>query len=530
LQVSNSVAIFQSRKDGWLSFAFNRTINRFYSKADQRVVLLQDCFYKIVFKTGSDQIDKEGSMKHLFKRILKSMFIGMISVTGLLLFLIILSVRPIDRKPVMQHKYGQHNAQTVQSENGLYLSRPSGPLLAGTGKAGITPPLGTPLAGYGDRKGAPSISVHDSLFVQSLCLHTQSSKVLFIAADILLIYPELARKIESRLEADYHIKPHQLYYTATHTHSGAGGWGRGWLERQFAGDFHPSVAAMLVDSTIMAVRRSLKNPIPVIYKSGEIPLPQYCHNRLVKGAPVDPALYYIAFWNAHEPFAVLALYSAHATTLSGRNMAFSSDYPGYFKRRIEKEWGGMALFAASTLGSTSVRGQGHGFEKAMMVGQGLADSLLVRLDAIDSGLLIQQNTRNQATVNLGVERIELQAPSMQVRISDNIRLAPWLATKILGSHKPVYLSLLRLDSLLLIGSPAEFSGELGLEVKAAAHRQGWHAQVTSFNGCYMGYVTPSKYSERPGYETRLMSWFGPFFGDHLCDLMISMVRAAQPAG
>ncbi|MBD3373630.1 hypothetical protein GF406_01225 [candidate division KSB1 bacterium] len=486
----------------------------------------------ILAMTGTDQTDQEESMKRLFKRILKGIFIGIIAVTALLLVLIILSVRPVDRKPAQQQKYGQNNVQTVEKENVLSLSRPSGPLLAGTGKAGITPLPGTPLAGYGDRKGAPSTGVHDSLFVQTLFLQNRSAKVFMITADILLIYPELARQIESRLLTEHDIRADQIYFTATHSHSAAGGWGEGWLETQFAGEYDARVTSMIIDSTVMAVQRSLVAPRPVIYEHGQVSLPQYCRNRLVKGGPVDPALYYIAFWHNRAPFALFATYSAHATTLSGRNMEFSGDYPGYFTRRIEKEWGGTALFAASTLGSTSPKGEGKGFERAEFVGEGLADSLLVVLDQRDSTLhsLYHAGGPEMKEVNLIAQRMILQNPSMQVRLSDNIRLAPWLAEKILGSHEPTYLSVLRLDSLLLIGSPAEFSGELGLKVKRAGLENGWQAQVTSFNGCYMGYVTPSKYAEQPGYETRIMSWFGPYWGDHLCDLMISIVTAAPPSG
>ncbi len=471
-------------------------------------------------------------MKRLFKRVLKGIFIGIITVTGLLLVLTILSVRPVDRKPANEHTYGQYNERAVKEENRLYSSLPSGPLLAGTGKAGITPPLGTPLAGYGDRKGAPSAGIHDSLFVQALCLQNRSAKVFMITADILLFYPELARQIESRLLTEHDIRADQIYFTATHSHSAAGGWGEGWLETQFAGEYDARVTSMLIDSTVMAVQRSLVTPRPVSYKHGQISLPQYCRNRLVKGGPVDPALYYIAFWHNRTPFALFATYSAHATTLSGRNMEFSGDYPGYFKRRIEKEWGGTALFAASTLGSTSPRGEGRGFERAKSVGRGLADSLLIVLKNDDSTLptLNHAGGSQQNEVSLFTQRLILSRPPMQVRLSENIRLAPWLAEQILGSHEPTYLSVFRLDSLLLIGSPAEFSGELGLNVKRAALEKGWQAQVTSFNGCYMGYVTPSKYAEQPGYETRIMSWFGPFWGDHLCDLMIAMVTATPLSG
>ena len=41
---------------------------------------------------------------------------------------------------------------------------------AGWGSRSITPPVGTPLAGFGARKGKPSTGVYDEIFVKALAV------------------------------------------------------------------------------------------------------------------------------------------------------------------------------------------------------------------------------------------------------------------------------------------------------------------------------------------------------------------------
>ena len=42
-----------------------------------------------------------------------------------------------------------------------------------------------------------------------------------------------------------------------------------------------------------------------------------------------------------------------------------------------------------------------------------------------------------------------------------------------------------------------------------------HLLVTSFNGGYIGYVTPSRYFDIDHYETRIMNWYPPGTGEYI---------------
>jgi neutral ceramidase len=47
--------------------------------------------------------------------------------------------------------------------------------------------------------------------------------------------------------------------------------------------------------------------------------------------------------------------------------------------------------------------------------------------------------------------------------------------------------------------------------------------ITSFNGGYAGYITPMKYYDQNGYETRVMNWFGPGNGEYFSECVRRMV-------
>ena len=68
-------------------------------------------------------------------------------------------------------------------------SRSAAALEAGIAKVEITPPVGTPMAGYGKRWGRPSTGIRDPLYVRTLALGDGERKLLLISADLLVFPP-----------------------------------------------------------------------------------------------------------------------------------------------------------------------------------------------------------------------------------------------------------------------------------------------------------------------------------------------------
>jgi len=449
-------------------------------------------------------------IKKVFKMLLT--FIAVIIV--LVIVLLAISLRLVDSRHYSETDYYRNTVARIDSILAGRADKSETQLFLGAGKAGITPQVGVPLAGYGARKGAPSTGVHDSLFVRVLALEAGEQQAFIIGYDALLLHPPIARRLEAKVKNQFAIPAEQLYFTATHTHSGPGGWGESWLDQQFAGPPDSTVSIILIDSTLAALKRAIKNKKAASFTAQKVDAPRFIRNRLVgEQGQVDDDLFLISFWQNNMCAGALATYSAHATVMSANNMALSGDYPGTFERKLENTLNSTVLFAAAGLGSHSNRSKGQGFDRAAFVGEGLADSALVHI----------HDQSPQSRVTLRAFRIPVDLAKPQVRLTQKICLAPWLAKKLLHPNQ-CYLQVLALNDFVLIGSPGEFSGELALRVKTTASEEDKLVSITSFNGCYIGYVTPSEYASMDEYETKLMSWFGAYTGDYLTDLMQQILR------
>ena len=125
-------------------------------------------------------------------------------------------------------------------------------------------------------------------------------------------------------------------------------------------------------------------------------------------------------------------------------------------------------------------------------------------------------------IAFGVLGVEVTLPPLNVRISDGLRLRPWVASRLVPSRKESFLQAFRIDRAVWVSTPCDFSGELALGIKHLLQAKGRSAVITSFNGDYIGYVIPCRYYHLDGYEPRIMSFFGPNVPDYLDELIRMM--------
>ena len=143
-------------------------------------------------------------------------------------------------------------------------------------------------------------------------------------------------------------------------------------------------------------------------------------------------------------------------------MEFSADYPGYWQRAVEQATGGMAVFLAGGVGSHSPVPGGSGLAGAEQMGQALARMLVDQLP----------QTALTNAVTFGMLGLDVTMPPLNVRLTDGIRLRPWLAAKLVPAKSHSYLELFRIDDSVWISTPCDFSGELALGIKDFLHARG----------------------------------------------------------
>jgi neutral ceramidase len=400
-------------------------------------------------------------------------------------------------------------------------------LEAGFAKVSITPDLNNsedlyregkfiqvPLAGFGARKGKPATGIHDSIFIKAVALKVDQQILVLVSADLLIMPPNIIDSV-TKLLSQKGIRREQLFYSATHSHSSLGGWGPGYIGKQFAGKENKNLEKWLVLQISVAVTSAIADLKPACIGSGSFNAESYTRNRVIgESGTKNNDFSFITIEQIGFKKAIIGSFSAHSTTMGSENLEISADYPGYWERKIEATSADMALFFAGSIGSQSPVGKGDGFDKPKYIGESLADSLNLYLP----GVILKEK------ITFCAVSIKIQLPEYHIRITTKINLSTFLSTKLMPPPENVYLQAIRIDKMVWITTPCDFSGEYALQIKNALAAKGFNSNITSFNGSYVGYIVPGRYFYVNEYEPKLMGWFGPSMGEYSMDLIRQISR------
>jgi hypothetical protein len=162
------------------------------------------------------------------------------------------------------------------------------------------------------------------------------------------------------------------------------------------------------------------------------------------------------------------------------------------------------MFMAGAVGSHSGKVPEQGWSCVDVMSQEVSKGFLANRDKL---VTIRDST-------LVMRKVPLLLSPPQVKVLPDWQLRPWTFDLAFGDY-PEFLTALRIGDVVMLGVPCDLSGEFnhGFDSLAAIH--GLNAMVTSFNGGYIGYVTPGKYYDVDHYETQLMNWYGPGNGEYI---------------
>jgi len=433
------------------------------------------------------------------KRILRVILIVFIFCLGLLLLFLAVSVAPIDRSVDRKQLYTTMMnrmdtlARPVISHRGFSI---------GFAKENLTPSYPTATAGYGKRMGKLYESVHDSIYVRTMVIDNGARRVAVVSADLLIIPPTVTALLEKELpEIDFTLD--NTYLGAIHTHNSIGNWGKGVMTFLY-GSYDDSMVHFIADKIKRSIQRASRNMLPATLKAGAIPLSNIVYNRLIDHGPVDSLLRVVEIHRSDSSKLLLMSFTAHATCLFSRDLQLSRDYPGMLVDSIEAKNYSFVMFMAGAVGSHAGKAPEQGWSCVDWMGEKVSKGFLENRNQL---IAVHDST-------LEMHRVPLLLSDPQVKVLKNWRVRPWLFSLAFGDY-PEYLTVLRLGNIVMLGTPCDFSGEFNRSLDSIATRNGLQAMVTSFNGGYIGYVTPDKYYDRDHYETQLMNWYGPGNGEYM---------------
>ena len=400
-------------------------------------------------------------------------------------------------------------AITAIEQHGKQVSHGSdiGRFHAGWGIRSITPPVGTPLAGYGSRKGKPSTGVHDEIYVKALSVSDGTDTAVIVGSDMLIVPENVADRVRTCVSQQTSLTANDILFNASHNHSGPGAFSPGLASKLFNGPYNSQIPAFLTSAFTEAIVEAYQSLEPARITRGSVDAPKYIRNRTRKEGPLDSELSYMLFEQDDGDRCYVVSYSAHPTVLGAGNMQFTGEYPGFLMRRITKATGAEAIYLAGAVGSMSHRAPpgNDPFERSQAMGVALADEVMA--DAAHKQLV-------QERVDVASIGIPISLPPFQLRLSEHWRVSKFLPP-MLGIDADGWMHAVRIGDIALIGTPADYCGEISVELKSWAEDRSCDLWVLSFNGDYVGYISPDKYYYNKdenggyGYEGGTMSWIGP---------------------
>ena len=374
----------------------------------------------------------------------------------------------------------------------------------GSSQKNITPNIPVRIAGYGIRREFKG--VHDSLFVRSVVFIGQQETTAIVSLDLLLITPNLAELIKESLT---NLKVDNVYLTATHSHGSFGGYGKNLVGSLFLGGNNEVVVNNIVIETAKSVSESLKGAQNIKYISYSKTECREVKNRLNKERNTQEYFRNIFIDVEGGKRINLMSFNAHPTIVAHDETLLSNGYPGELCKQNKNDF---SMFMAGTMGSvTPIIHKGKTpFDKTKEYAKKILNQKLEKLDTTGSSISF-------------FKTIKLPMPKLSLYINKKIQIRNWVFSLIFGEVES-YIDVFRMGKILMVGLPVELSSEYYEELQDMAASKDLKLVMTSFNGTYLGYATPSKHFHINHPETREMNWTGKFGGDYFKEVIRMIIE------
>lgn len=431
-------------------------------------------------------------------RPLRITLITLAVLVGVVVLLVILSISSIDRNINYAQMLNTMNARIdltdqvpIEPERGFTI---------GYAKVNLTPKVPRATAGYGKRLGKYYKGVHDSIYVRTLVIDNGIRRVAIVSADLLIIPPTVTALLEQQLpQVGFSLD--NTYLGATHSHNSIGHWATGATSLMY-GMYEDSVVQFIADKIKASIFQASGNMLSATVSIDSVSIADGVLNRIDDDGPVDPLLRMIRIERSDSTKLIVTSYTAHATCLFSRDLELSGDYPGKLTQLLESQGYDFAMFIAGAVGSHKPKAPDGGWVCVDWMAEKIADNVA------------KASFQPMKSNYLEMHRVALVLPEPQAKVLERWRLNPGLFKVAFGDF-PSFLTTLRFGDVVMLGTPCDFSGEFNPVLDSVAAASGVFPMVTSFNGGYIGYLTPEQYYDIDHYETQLMNWYGPGSGEYV---------------
>jgi hypothetical protein len=306
----------------------------------------------------------------------------------------------------------------------------------GIARADITPPVGIYARNWGAGRQDLARSIHRPLTLTAIALGstTRGQPLILVEADLGGWKSlHMCREFLSRLHQHFSVKPSNLIFALSHTHSAPI-----LMDADDAlpgSDLHREWMRELFESVVRTVRDALDRQIEGIvdWHSGrcglatnrDLPDPDPARQRTVcgynpYGEPDDTLLVGRITDASGQIRATVVNYACHPTTLAWENEAISPDYVGAMRATIEQATNAPALFLQGNSGELAPRHQYVGDHAvADRHGRELGFAALATLYGMEPpGTHLSYAGALESGAPLAIWRHEPSKPSQELRATD----------------------------------------------------------------------------------------------------------------
>ena len=389
-------------------------------------------------------------------------------------------------------------------------------LHVGVSSVEITPPIGTPSAGYVARRGAGMEGIHDSLLAIALFIDTGAKQIALCSVDHLGYTFAMTQEVASLVHK--HLPDCEVYVASSHTHSGGGAYlDLPLIGSSLAGSFDAAIKRAYVEKTASAIVQASKAAQPAKVGIGYGKADNISRYRASWPMNREP-LNQIALLKVTKldgtPYAALFNYPLHPTTLPAENRLFSADFVGYARDHVKTLIGSgvQTLFFNGAQGDIvpKICNDKDRFESCDCLGLSLALTVQEIWDRIEPK-----------------EEIEIQSE----RLSYSFAPKPTpQGLKLPIKSYQTELNLLVFDQVhAFITIPGELSSIYDERLKAKGTALGFeHVSIFGLTNDAHGYIILPEAWNHQTFESQL-SFGGEHYGSEVEDRIVSLMeKGAHP--
>jgi hypothetical protein len=231
-------------------------------------------------------------------------------------------------------------------------------------KIDITPETSQWLLGYGPRQ---STGVHDHLYHRIIAMDDGRTQFFLVSTDLCLYSPGVYDQVTTELEKQTGIKPLQVWWSTTHTHSapevGPPGVAGIFMGQRYHHEHNNEYSERVEKALIEGIKqaRSRLEPARLGVGWGFAAANINRRARDIEGeaflglnpdGPADRSIGLIRLEKADgTPLALIANYAMHGTVLGDGNSLISADAPGIVAEYVEQKVGVPMLYINGAAGN-----------------------------------------------------------------------------------------------------------------------------------------------------------------------------------